>query len=393
MQHVIGALAGLGEVDALNFTDPWRTRVDEPPAGRIRRWVQLDRPSVRSVTRWIEALGPARKPLAVAGRRLEPPGEMGVLDRRYEVIWVHRAETYALLEPHLPSGPTVVDFDDLEDHKLIARANTLAAPGGSRLWTDPARMGRTMLARRDAALWRRLQTQVARRVDAVTVTSQLDASRLAGTVAATIVVVPNGADDPGPPAPRLARDPSSAGTVLFVGLLTYPPNVDAAVFLAEQVAPELRRRLPDVRVRMVGRASDRVKALRSPPEIEVTGFVDDLGAELSGADVALVPIRYGGGTRIKILEAWAHGLPVVTTPAGAEGLDANPGEDLLIAGSPEALADACVRVLTDPALAASLARSGRCRFEESYQWRKLEEAVASLANRVARNASASVTPP
>jgi glycosyltransferase involved in cell wall biosynthesis len=383
MNHVISGLSAVGEVDVLNFSDPWRTRVDEPPSKAVRRWVQLDRPPVRGYARWIEALGPARKPLGVAGRRLGPATRIGMLDWAYDVVWVHRADVFALLEARLPFGPRVVDFDDLEDHKLAARARLVASEPGSRRWIDPLRTARTLLTRRDAVLWRRLQTQISNRVDAVVVTSQLDASRLAANAGAPVLVVPNGADDPGPEVPRPARG-KHAATVVFFGLLTYPPNVDAAVFLAERVAPELRRRLPDLRVRFVGRASDRVKALHAPPEVEVTGFVEDLGAELAGADLALVPLRYGGGTRIKILDAWAHGLPVVATTVAAEGLEVDPGADILLADSPEALADACVKVLSDPALAASLAQQGRRRFEQSYQWREAEAAVASVARRVAK---------
>ena len=79
MNHVISGLSAVGEVDVLNFSDPWRTRVDEPPSKAVRRWVQLDRPPVRGYARWIEALGPARKPLGVAGRRLGPATRIGML--------------------------------------------------------------------------------------------------------------------------------------------------------------------------------------------------------------------------------------------------------------------------------------------------------------------------
>jgi glycosyltransferase involved in cell wall biosynthesis len=391
MHHVISGLATVGDVDVVNFTDPWRTRLDSPPIPGVRRWIQLDRPSVRSLGRWVEALGPGGKPLAAAGRRVGPAAEFDLLDQRYDIVWVHRAETFSLLESRLPAGRRVVDLVDLEDHKLSARAKAVAPEIGARRIVDARAMARAIVARREVASWRRLQNQVSRHVDAVVVTSQLDADRLAGMAAAPVRVVLNGADDPGPPADRPPRESSRPATVVFFGLLTYPPNVDAAMFLAEQVAPVLREKVPNVRVRMVGRASDRVKALHSPPEIEVTGFVEDLDAELAAADLALVPIRYGGGTRIKILDAWAHGLPVVSTPAGAEGLDSRPGEDIMLGESPEALAEAATRVLTDVALANLLAQQGRLRFEESYRWSEVEVAVTSFAHSLVDGPPAGVT--
>jgi glycosyltransferase involved in cell wall biosynthesis len=111
----------------------------------------------------------------------------------------------------------------------------------------------------------------------------------------------------------------------------------------------------------------------------VTGWVDDLTAELVRADAVIVPLRYGGGTRIKIIEAWAHGVPVVSTSVGAEGLDAVDGGDILLADDAGALADCCARLLADEQLREVLAAAGRERFLAGYDWRSAEAEVARIA--------------
>ena len=111
----------------------------------------------------------------------------------------------------------------------------------------------------------------------------------------------------------------------------------------------------------------------------MTGWVDDITAELVRADAMLVPLRYGGGTRIKIIEGWAHGVPVVSTTLGAEGLGAVDGGDILIADEPAALAGCCANLLADEQLRDRLAEAGRNRFLAGYDWRSAEAQVARIA--------------
>jgi glycosyltransferase involved in cell wall biosynthesis len=113
--------------------------------------------------------------------------------------------------------------------------------------------------------------------------------------------------------------------------------------------------MPNAQIRLVGLASPAIAALHDPPRIVVTGQVPDINVELAGADVVVVPLRYGSGTRIKIMEAFAHRVPVVSTTLGAEGLDAEPGVHLLTADSAPGLAAACAHLLQDPARRDELA--------------------------------------
>jgi len=151
---------------------------------------------------------------------------------------------------------------------------------------------------------------------------------------------------------------------LFVGNLNYAPNVDALVYLQEALLPALVRSMPQMRITIVGRspATDEARAaidrLRRVPHFDFVFDVPDCAPYYRRCAAALAPIRLGGGTRVKILEAFAQRVPVVSTTKGCEGLAVSPAEHLLIADETEAFAQRCVEVVRDPALRARLAASG-----------------------------------
>ena len=148
-------------------------------------------------------------------------------------------------------------------------------------------------------------------------------------------------------------------TILFVGTLGYYPNVDGLLFFAEQIVPILREKFRQPwRLQVVGTLPENkwLKQLENYPEIKVTGWVKDLYQEYEAADIVIAPIRGGGGTRIKILEAFAHGVPVVSTSKGAEGLDVENGIHLIIEDDARLFAQACIQLMTDDRLANELSR-------------------------------------
>ena len=147
-------------------------------------------------------------------------------------------------------------------------------------------------------------------------------------------------------------------------------------FFVREVLPQLRRLVPDVQVRLVGEADPAVHTLGGVDNVTVTGLVPDITDELLRADVAAVPIRFGGGTRIKILEAFAHRIPVVSTTMGAEGLEVHGGEQLLIADDKSGFAERCAELLTDETLRASLADAAHRHWTERFTADALERAVA-----------------
>jgi glycosyltransferase involved in cell wall biosynthesis len=146
-------------------------------------------------------------------------------------------------------------------------------------------------------------------------------------------------------------------TMLFVGTLNYYPNTDALTRFADRIAPVLRDRSPvEWRMRVVGRLPRPgwEKRFSRCPEMEFSGWVEDLSGEYDAADVVVAPIRGGGGTRIKIIEAFAHGVPVVATTFAADGLEVEDGINILLGDSPPDFADACLRLMKDRSLGEKL---------------------------------------
>lgn len=170
---------------------------------------------------------------------------------------------------------------------------------------------------------------------------------------------------------------------MFVGALDYEPNTDAVLWFIDEVLPLVRSRIPDARLRVVGRGTDALGLSAIPPGVEIVGEVADLQPELEAADVSVVPIRLGAGTRLKVIEAMANHIPIVTTPVGCEGIALSDGVHALIADDPRNFADSCLRVLMSGELRQTLADQAAELFMTSYRWSSVETKVAELARKVA----------
>ncbi len=167
--------------------------------------------------------------------------------------------------------------------------------------------------------------------------------------------------------------------IVFSGNLAYHPNRAAVKFFARHVWPGLRKRWPLLHWRIVGKNPEAVLDVTGEdPRIDLTGPVEDAVAELAQARLAVVPLLSGSGTRIKILEAWAAGLPVVSTSIGAEGLEAEDGRHLMLADTPDAIRNAVSELLGSCDRREEMGLTGRRLYEEKYTWqtawRRLEEA-------------------
>lgn len=204
----------------------------------------------------------------------------------------------------------------------------------------------------DEAAYTRLLGVFAPLFDGLSAASAAEAAAIGDRHGVTVEHIPNAVELPY----QRDRPRHPDANLLFVGNLTYPPNIEAARVLVEEVAPLLAHR---ARVTLVGRPDARVRRLAGP-ETDVAGFVTDVTPLYGSADVVVVPMRAGAGTRIKLLEAFAHGVPVVASPQAAAGLDVVDGRHLLLADGPQPTADAVEAVLSDASLADELAaRAGR----------------------------------
>ncbi len=177
--------------------------------------------------------------------------------------------------------------------------------------------------------------------------------------------------------------PGAAPTILHVGTMFWPPNVAGVLWFAREVLPIIRQQLPETRFVVVGKAPpSEVQALASDPHIAITGYVAELEPYLAEADAFVVPLHAGGGMRVKILDAWLWGLPIVSTPIGAEGIELRDGENILLAEGAPAFADAVLRVLTDGQTNRKLRDAGRAWVEETYAWRAVYQRVDQVYARL-----------
>jgi hypothetical protein len=167
--------------------------------------------------------------------------------------------------------------------------------------------------------------------------------------------------------------PPSEPELLYLGTMSYYPNVDAVWYFWHQIYPLITARMPRVRLSIVGHQPPvDIMRLQSSPDVNVTGSVPDVRPYLMRSSVMVVPLRLGGGTRLKILEAMASGLPVVSTTVGAQGLNVTHGENILLADEPEAFAACTVELLTNVDLYRRLATQGRA-LAANYDWSELVE--------------------
>ncbi|TAH52877.1 MAG: glycosyltransferase [Chloroflexota bacterium] len=173
---------------------------------------------------------------------------------------------------------------------------------------------------------------------------------------------------------------ASARNIIFMGGLLYPPNVDGVLWFARHALPQIWAKFPDAKFFIVGaRPPNSITALgEQDSRIQVTGYVQDPAVYLDQSAVFVVPLRAGGGMRVKILDAWARGIPMVTTTIGSEGIETISNENILTADTPEAFAGAVIKLLQDDAFARSVAVRGRAWVEQNYDWKKIYTAFDEI---------------
>jgi len=157
--------------------------------------------------------------------------------------------------------------------------------------------------------------------------------------------------------------------LLFLGGMHWPPNAEGVRWFVSEIWPRVREQIPAARLQIIGKSPPPELSLA--PGVIAPGYVDDVTPYWCNSRAFIVPLRAGGGMRVKILDAWARGLPVISTTIGAEGIKCQDGEDILIADTPGDFANAVVRVLSEEALAPQLAQGGRSTVEAHYDWRKV----------------------
>jgi glycosyltransferase involved in cell wall biosynthesis len=269
------------------------------------------------------------------------------------------------LAPASSSGLPVRVLTEHEPGASAAAESSRTAQGTHRL-----------LAWADSIAWRRFESSLLERADAVVAYTDRDRQVLAElSPNARLVVIPLGADLPSHPAS--SSTPQSPDLV-FIGNFMHPPNVDAALRLVRGIFPRVVRCVPAARLYLVGDRVPGVLRRAADSNVVVTGLVDDVSPYLERAAVVVVPLRTGGGQRVKVMEALAAGKPTVMSSLAAAGLKIAPGEEALIAETEEEFADAVLTVLQDDALRRSLAAGGRAWAERNLGWPRTIEGYEQL---------------
>jgi polysaccharide biosynthesis protein PslH len=225
-----------------------------------------------------------------------------------------------------------------------------------------------VLAWREYQAMDRFERDSLKRADHVLTVSDHDRNIFAKMIdPSRITVIPTGVDlEYFRPLPN-AEEPA---TMVFSGAMDWMPNEDAMVYFIKEILPRIRKQIPSASLCVVGRDPSRglLELGASQRGIEITGRVDDIRPFVHRGAIYVVPLRIGGGTRLKIFEAMAMGKAVISTTIGAEGLPVRPGQDIVIADDPEEFADMTVRLLKDPIRRAELGRVARELVEQSYSW-------------------------
>jgi len=368
MYEILRHLSQHHQITVLSF---WRD--EEARSGLEQLAGQLDI-TVEAVP--FERIRGGGNPLPIAFRRLrtrlsEKPTDVGIWDQPsmhkevervlaknpidlIQVEWPYLAP-YALVHPHIPHILVTYDIFSVAFSRRAA------------LTTNP--LSRFELQRQSQA-WKRYETELYSQFVAIGAMSPVDAEIIRQRApGANAVVLPNGVDTsvltPGEIRPRIRN-------LLFVGSPTHAPNLDAACWLLTDIWPLLHRHFPYLKLTLVNLEHPKVRACLQPG-VELLGRLPDLKPIYRQADIALVPLRAGSGTRLKILEAFALGVPVVSTKIGWEGLAVEPGKHLLSADSPPEFVATITQLINHRNDRESLARHARELVVERYDWSQIAD--------------------
>lgn len=279
---------------------------------------------------------------------------------RYDLIWVLNARTPNLLQVwHWPHSH--LDVDDIPSTYV------------QRIVQTEHRAVQRLKSRAQRILLHRRERRWSDRFTTLSVCSDNDRRYLGDD---RVHVISNGFARPeSDPTPTPAAHPPRIG---FIGLYSYPPNADALTWFLREVWPQVRDAAPNTRLRIVGKGTDGPLG-PSGPGVDALGFVPDATEEISTWSAMIVPIRVGGGTRIKIAEAFARKCPLVSTSFGAYGYDVQHGRHLLLADDATSFASSCIRLVRDQEFGRTLAKNAWAEFLRKWTWEAITPKIINAA--------------
>lgn len=372
--NLVSELAERHDVYLLSFGQQEESQ--GTPLDYLCRAVQVVSPPQRSMRQRVVGLVTTRLP--DMAQRLPSDEFAAALERFLEqqdldIVQVEGIEMaqylFQVTEGRDPASRPQVVFDDHNaEYVMQQRA----------FETDIRQPRRWIAAAYSLVQWRRLRRyeyQACMAADRVVAVSDTDAAALRQLdPGLEPFVVPNGVDlkfCSETFQPLSDRQAPSTQDLVFVGKMDFRPNVDAVLWFAHKVLPLIQQEVPEARLWVVGKdPHPRLASLQEDPAVVLTGWVEDVRPYIAGASVYVIPLRIGGGTRLKVLEAMGMGKAIVSTSLGCEGFDLVAGRDLILADEPESFASATVNLLNDAARREELG-SAASRFAARYDWRTI----------------------
>ncbi len=293
-------------------------------------------------------------------------------ESRFDIVHVFRLAMLPFARHFLDGSSGAperhLDLDDVESatHRRLAALCRLNGEDARALFFES-----------EARRYEALEDEALVEFDRVYVCSEGDQAKLPGERRGEICVIPNAVRVPDV---ALTEPGDGVFTFLFVGTLGYYPNEDAVGYLGSEIVPRLRQLTQsDFAVNIVGTGgSERCRQTATACGLRMIGEVPDVAPWYQNCGAVVTPIRAGGGTRVKILEAFSHRRSVVSTSIGVEGIDARDGEHLLIGDTPEAFAKHCVRLMTDRELRDHLVENAGSLLRRSYSAEAIKRTIAAL---------------
>ena len=280
----------------------------------------------------------------------------------FDVIWAERPDVGVYFSRH--RHRTIVDYDDITHRKML------------RLLPIQHGIVRRLHTWYQALVYRHAELTRFRGYKQIVVCSEEDASYLHSHGVAPVAIVRNGVSFDSPPQDKPARTPGTPLRAVFLGNMAHAPNIDALRYCVEEILPRTGSSLSKLDV-IGSNASPEFKQ-ELGNRVHFRGFVDDVGAALQEYDVMLAPLRFGSGTKLKLLEAMAANLPIVTTDIGAEGLMLENEVSAMIVNTPEEMASALQRLADDSNLGRRTAENARQLMERNFMWSSITKDIGEL---------------
>lgn len=262
--------------------------------------------------------------------------------------------------------PCMAEYNLASGARKVLDAHNVESDNFQRMASKSPKFFQRVYYRLEAKKMYREETEIASRQDAIFACSERDI-KLFDNVVPDVpkYLIPNGVDLDHFQKDRELPEPDS---LVFVGMMKYPPNKDAMNYFLDEVFLKIKTRIPEAKIYIVGSRPETSLLQRANKYVEVTGFVDDVRPYINRAAVYVVPLRMGGGTRLKIIEAMAMKKPLVTTSIGCEGIDLVHKESAMIADNADRFADSVVELLQDRKLRKDLSEKAYRLAEEKYSW-------------------------